>query len=420
MAKNHDIYRQVGYIQQTLAQNKKSIGIFIAAGCPLSIRINERDDPAAAGKKITDPLIPDVAGLTSLIAKKLASADTANPSHCDKLIAQMKDDGLANPNIEDMLSHIRSLKVVVGKGTVREFVAKDLEDLDDAICKIISTEVDKELPNSDSPYHNVAIWSRSIEREKPVHIFTTNYDLLVEQAFEEEGCPYFDGFVGSRKAFFDLGAVENERLLYPRWSRLWKIHGSINWKLDNKKNIIRSDIKDANQGYLIYPSHLKYDQSRKMPYLAMLDRLKEFLLVPSCALFMSGYSFSDDHINDVIVQSLRSNPTAIVYAFLYGSLDDPKYSKAKACAKSVPNLSLIAFDKAIIGRNEGTWTLSDESLLDEIPGEAAYAYKKSVDVGGGKMEDVQFYELQLGDFAKFGAFLKELSVIKSDEDDKGI
>ena len=418
MEKNHDIYRQVGYIQQTLSQNKKPIGIFIAAGCPLSIRVNAHDD--GAGKTVTDPLIPDVAGLTNVIIKELTSGEPAKPSPCDKLVAQMKDDGLANPNIEDMLSHIRSLKQVAGKGTVREFIAKDLNDLDDGICKIISEQVDKELPNSDTPYHNVAIWSRSIEREKPVHIFTTNYDLLIEQAFEEEGCPYFDGFVGSRKAFFDLGAVENERLLYPRWSRLWKIHGSINWKLDSKKNIIRSDIKDDKQGYLIYPSHLKYDQSRKMPYLAMLDRLKEFLLTPSCALFMCGYSFSDDHINDVIVQSLKSNPTAIVYAFLFGELNDPKYSKAKSCAKSVANLSLLAFDKAIIGRNEGAWTLKDETLINEIPGEAAHGYKKEVDVGGGKMEEVQFYELRLGDFAKFGAFLKEISVVKSEDDEKSI
>jgi hypothetical protein len=318
-----------------------------------------------------------------------------------------------------MLSHIRSLKQVAGKGVVRDFVADDLQKLDEAICEIISKEVDKELPNSESPYHNLAIWSRSIEREKPVHIFTTNYDLLIEQAFEEEGCPYFDGFVGARKAFFDLGAVENERLLYPRWSRLWKIHGSINWKLDKKKNIVRSDIKDANHGYLIYPSHLKYDQSRKMPYLAMLDRLKEFILTSSCALFICGYSFSDDHINDVIVQSLKSNPTAIVYAFLFGCLDDTKYTKAVACAKSVPNLSLIAFDKAIIGRNEGIWNM-DEGLLDEIPGGVASAYKKEIDIGSGKMEEVQFFELQLGDFAKFGAFLKELAVIKNQENDKAI
>ena len=133
---------------------------------------------------------------------------------------------------------------------------------------------------------------------------------------------------------------------------------------------------------------------------------------------MCGYSFSDDHINDVIVQSLRSNPTAIVYAFLFGELNDPKYGKAKSCAKSVANLSLLAFDKAIIGRNEGAWMLKDESLINEIPGDAANSYKKEIDVGGGKMEEVQFFELRLGDFAKFGAFLKEISVVKSEDDGK--
>jgi len=412
---NHDIHKQVGYIQQILAQNKKAIGIFIAAGCPLSIRVNERDEN---GKKITDPLIPDVAGLTSIITKQLSSSDPTKPSHSDKLVRQMQEDGLANPNIEDMLSHIRALKQVVGKGTVRDFIAQDLIDLDDAMCKIISEQVDKELPNVDTPYHDVAIWSRSIEREKPVHIFTTNYDLLMEQAFEEEGCPYFDGFVGARRAFFDLGATENEHLLYPRWTRLWKIHGSINWKLDKKNNIIRSEVKDNKKGYLIYPSHLKYDQSRKMPYLAMLDRLKEFLLTPSCALFVSGFSFSDYHINDIILQSLKTNPTAVVYAFLFGDLDDAKYERAKNCAKSVSNLSLMAFDKAIIGRNEGFWSLKDEELINDIPGNSAISINKTVKIND-KAEVMQSFQLRLGDFGKFGAFLRELSVINV-EDEKPV
>lgn len=415
MGRSHDIYRQIGYIQQTFAQNKKPIGIFIAAGCPLSIRVNERK---VDGKNVTDPLIPDVAGLTSIITKKLSSNDPKKPSNCDKLLAQMKDDGLENPNIEEILTEIRALKQVAGKGKVREFVAKDLLDLDKEICEIISAEVDKELPNEDSPYHNIAIWSRSISREKAVHVFTTNYDLLIEQAFEEESCPYFDGFIGAKNAFFDLGVVENEYLLHPRWSRLWKIHGSINWRLDNKKNVIRSYKKEENQSYLIYPSHLKYDQSRKMPYLAMLDRLKEFLMSPSSALFICGYSFSDDHINDVIVQSLRNNPTAITFGFLYGKLDDPKYNKAKECAKSVTNLSLIAFDKAIIGRNEGELVLKDDSILSEIPGNVVVSCKKELDDGSGDKKEIHWHELRLGDFAKFGAFLRELSVNQSDEDEK--
>jgi len=416
MNNEHEIFRQVGYIQQTLSQDKKPIGVFIAAGCPLSVRVNERCD-CTDKKEYSDPLIPDVAGLTSLIAKQLTSADKKKSSNYDKLISQMDSDGLKEPNIEIILSQIRALKQVAGNGTVKEFTEKDLIELDELICKTISVLVDKLLPNLETPYHGLAAWAKALDRDKPVHIFTTNYDLLTEQALEEEGCLYFDGFIGARKAFFDLGAVEDEKILHPRWARLWKIHGSINWRLDGNKNIIRTYEKDDKQSYLIYPSHLKYDQSRKMPYLAMLDRLKDFIMSPSSALFIVGYSFSDDHINDIILQSLRSNPTAIIYAFIFGELEQAKYEKAIRCAKSTNNLSLIAFDKAIIGRKVGNWTLKDHEKVNDIPSEIVKFKKETVDVAG-KSTDIYTYELQLGDFKLFGNFLKEISATKKNEHEK--
>jgi hypothetical protein len=414
MARTHDLRRQIGYIQQTLAQNKKAIGILIAAGCPLSIRVNEQ---IVGEEKITDPLIPDIAGLTKIITDKLTSKETTSPTNCDKLVSQLKEYGIKTPNIEDILTEVRSLIQVARNGNVRGFVESDLLELDKEICKIISSEVDKELPKRDSPYHDVAIWARSTEREKPVHIFTTNYDLLVEQAFEEEACPYFDGFIGSKKAFFDLGAVENEYLLPPRWTRLWKIHGSINWRLDSQKNVIRSSETKNNESYLIYPSHLKYDQSRKMPYLAMLDRLKDFLMSGSAALFLCGYSFSDEHINNVIVQTLRNNPTGIAFGFLFGELEDPKYQKAIECAKQVSNLSLFAFDKAVIGRSIGKLVLKDEGTIVDIPAEIVrLTSKKGVDKKGKPIEP-KSAEFLLGDFAKFGQFLREISSNQKEENE---
>jgi hypothetical protein len=408
MPYSHEIFRQIGYIQQILSQNKKPIGVFISAGCPLSVRVDHQCD-CETKEELDYPLIPDVAGLTSIILKKLRNID--QPSHCDKLVLQMINDGISDPNIEEILSHIRALKQVAGKGSVREFTAQDLDCLDKDICEIITFEVDKPLLTDDSPYHGLAAWAKAIERDKPVHLFTTNYDLLIEQAFEEEACPYFDGFIGARKAFFDLRAVEEESILNPRWARLWKIHGSINWRLDERKNVVRSDRKDGSQSYLIYPSHLKYDQSRKMPYLAMLDRLKSFLLAPSCAMFIVGYSFSDDHINDVIVQSLRSNPTAIIYACLYGDLEQDKYKKAIQCAKSISNLSLIAFDKGVIGRKTGTWDLKERDLLNQIPAEIIKLVKTESDTSG-ENKVVEKFEFRLGDFKYFGNFLKEISATK--------
>nr|WP_278434339.1 SIR2 family protein [Brucella anthropi] len=389
----HDVVRQISYIQQALSQNRKHIGFFIGAGCPLSVRVNHREKD---GKHLSDALIPDVAGLTKIIESKLKSPDAKKPTAWDKLIDIVKEDGGNHENIEYVLTQIRLLASVAGKGSVRNLNSSELSVLDQDICSIISEVVDRELPDLKTPYHNLAIWSRSINREQPVHIFTTNYDLLLEQAFEESFAPYFDGFIGTRRAFFDLGAVENEGNLPARWSRLWKIHGSLNWKIDKANNVVRSDQTNEGQKHLIYPSHLKYDQSRKMPYLAMLDRLKEFLLKPSSILFMSGYSFGDEHINDVICRTLASNPTAHVFALLFGKLGDDKYIQARTCGLGTPNLSVMAFDSAIVGRTLAKWKFSDVPF--SLPEEIIVPH-----------EEDESCEVKLGDFAQFGNLLRNLT-----------
>ncbi|UPG89968.1 SIR2 family protein [Luteibacter aegosomaticola] len=387
----HDPNKQVSFIQQALSQNRKPIAFLIGAGCPLAVRV-EREK---GGIRENQPLIWDVAGLTKIIDTRLGGSDKASPSTWNRLIEIVTDDGGDPNNIEHILSKIRILKAVAGKGKVRDMDATELDELDTGVCGIISEEVDRSLPNKETPYHNLAIWARSIRREYPVHLFTTNYDLLMEQALEESSAPYFDGFVGSRNAFFDLGAVEDERLLPARWARLWKIHGSLNWRLVDNRSVVRSDAKADNHSYLIYPSHLKYDQSRKMPYLAMLDRLKAFLLEPSAVMFVCGYSFADEHINDVICRSLDANPTAHMFAFLYGGLDEGKYDLARNCALNTPNLSMLAFDKAIIGRNAGDWKAEDIEGLSLPPG---ILQKVGTDVS-----------LTLGDFSSFGKLLRDLS-----------
>ncbi|MCH4021771.1 MAG: SIR2 family protein [Acetobacter sp.] len=386
----HDPIRQIGFIQQALSQNRKPIGFFVGAGCPLSVRV-ERD---VEGVMTNMPLIQDVAGLTKVIDSKLKGLAGA-PSTWDKVVAVVKEDEGDSTNIELLLSTIRLLRSVAGNGTVRGLQSDELRALDESICGVISKEVDVALPGADTPYHNLAVWARSILREQPVHLFTTNYDLLLEQALEESAAPYFDGFIGARRAFFDLGAVEDDTLLPPRWARLWKIHGSLNWRLDEAGGVVRSDEKPTGSSYLIYPSHLKYDQSRKMPYLAMLDRLKAFLLKPSAILFICGYSFADEHINDVICRSLGTNSTAHVFAFMFGDLDDEKYLTGRKCALSTPNLSMLGFEKAIIGRNPGTWRPHD----GDPP-----ALPPKIFVLDGTIASVR-----LGDFAAFGNLLRSLS-----------
>lgn len=251
-----DPKKQVGYLQQCLSNDKKPLDLFLGAGCPMAI--------SPDGEK-GSPLIPDIAGITKAVRDALAKCEKCG-SLLKTLEEHFEQDGCKDANVEDMLSHIRALGAVAGNDQVRGLSAENLDDLDEKVCNCIHELSDKALPNAETPYHRIAAWVDAIGREKPVEVFTTNYDLLP-----------------------------------PRRARLWKLHGSINWYQVADKGVLRSATKEE-QGLkrVIHPSHLKYEESRRMPYLAMIDRLRAFLKQPTATLVICGYSFRDQHLNEVI------------------------------------------------------------------------------------------------------------------------
>lgn len=386
MDQRHDPGRHANYLRQLLSHDKKPLGLFLGAGCSQSIRVEG------------EPLIPDLATMSGLIFASIAGRGDAAAESMTSLRQQLVDDGNATPNLEHVLTRVRSLREVAGNGEVRGFTLASLEALDAAICAEICTHVSKELPNFATPYHNVAVWIDRLKRADAVEVFTPNYDLLMEQALEDTHLPYFDGFVGSRRTFFDLYAVEAD-LLPVRWARLWKLHGSMNWRREPNGEVSRGENCEGLER-LIHPSHLKYDQSRKMPYLALMDRLKEFFRKPSPAMVICGYSFADEHINQVIRQGLEGNAQAICYVLLFNGLD--RYPNALQIATQRSNLTLIAPDEAVVGTKRLKWA-DDEETIKSL--ERTVAFAESTLPEGG---DRKTLRATLGDFVSFGAFLIEL------------
>jgi hypothetical protein len=202
-------------------------------------------------------------------------------------------------------------------------------------------------------------------------------------------------------------------LIPVHWSRLWKIHGSINWyqeKVAGEKKVFRSSEIKHDASHLIYPSHLKYEESRKMPYLALIDQLNRFIRKKSSLLILCGYSFNDGHLNDTIINALKSNPTAMVLGLMHdkfevkndeGNLVE-RYPEAYRLAKKQHNLNVWTFDKAIIGTSLGTWNKlegedDDIDLLTFI--ESIKQIKEP-----HKVEHL----VKLGDFSIFTNFLKKI------------
>lgn len=338
----HNPDRFMGDLRQILSQGRKRIGVLIGAGGPLSVKV----DPAGKLDIAGQPLIPGVEALTSRSLAKLTGKDAAAAA---AIRASLPNGG----NIETILSKVRLLQTALGNTEMEGLDGAGYEALGKSICSAIGEIVSANLPEERTPYHELVSWVSGTQRAHPIEIFTTNYDLLIESAFERAKAPYFDGFTGGHAPFFDPVSVAGNDLP-ARWSRVWKLHGSLGWKNDNGV-VVRTGGRDCAE--LVYPDHLKYDLTQKQPYAALFERLKRFLLTPDTVLLTTGFSFRDAHICAVLGEALAMNANAAVIAFQFQALagEEP----ASKLAFEHPNLSVYAGDAAIIGGVSGRWRPGD-------------------------------------------------------------
>ena len=338
----HNPDRFMADLRQILSQGRKRIGVVIGAGAPLSVRVD------AAGK--LDPagqaLIPGVDELTN---KTLLTLTGTQATAASAIRASLSGGG----NIETILSKVRLLQTALGTTEMHGLNSEGYGSLGTSICKAIGQIVGASLPDGRTPYHELVSWIGGTQRAHPVEIFTTNYDLLIETAFERAKAPYFDGFTGGHAPFFDPVTVAGNDLP-ARWSRVWKLHGSLGWKSENGV-VVRCGGPECTE--LVYPDHLKYDLTQKQPYAALFERLKRFLLTPDTILLTTGFSFRDAHICAVLGETLAMNANTAVVAFQYQALADEE--PARKLAFEHPNLSVYARDAAVIGGVSGPWRPGD-------------------------------------------------------------
>lgn len=332
----------MGDLRQILSQGRKRIGVLVGAGAPLSVRIDAHGRLDAGGQA----LIPGVDTLTDAAIAQLKGTHAVA---AEAIRAELPERG----NIETILSKVRLLQTALGTTPMHGLDGPGYAELGKAICEAIGEIVGASLPVGRTPYHELVSWISGTQRANPIEVFTTNYDLLLEEAFELAKAPYFDGFTGGHAPFFDPVTVAGNDLP-ARWSRLWKLHGSLGWKSDNGV-VVRCGGRECTE--LVYPDHLKYDLTQKQPYAALFERLKRFLLTPDTVLLTTGFSFRDAHICAVLGEALAMNANAAVIAFQYQKLSDEE--PARKLAFEHPNLSVYASDAAVIGGVLGAWRPGD-------------------------------------------------------------
>lgn len=257
--------------------------------------------------------IPTMAGLANQFYNE-------NPNF--KVDSKNKAVDMFPNNLEALLNHLISLKNIVPERSKKTYSNK-INTINKFIFdRVCNTPYSKDLLLLYKEFY-LKIVKKT--RQVPVNVFTTNYDLYNENALDELGFMYNNGFLGSAQRIFNPNSynyvvVENLGLSRDVWKsvsnfiNLYKIHGSINWIKEERlgtdtPNILEKDIeliqsRNKFDSLMIYPTPQKDRTTLMVPYSDLFRMMQNNLLKKNSILISLGYSFSDEHINRIILNAL--------------------------------------------------------------------------------------------------------------------
>ena len=180
--------------------------------------------------------------------------------------------------------------------------------------------------------------SRTATRER-THIFTLNYDRLIEYGCDLLGLRMVDRFVGTLAPVFHssrLGVdlhynppgIRGEPRYLEGVVRFTKLHGSIDWQCEGGPSgsleVQRRAVpfgapndhqelpSKPGQQLLIYPNAAKDIETLEFPYAELFRDFAAATCQPNAVVVTYGYGFGDDHVNRVLRDMLSIPSTHLV------------------------------------------------------------------------------------------------------------
>lgn len=310
---------------------------------------------------------------------------------CEKDIETYFGKG-QNPSFEDLFNCLQADRYIKTKRK------NSTTEIDNSIkkmqkwlfdnCNTEKTELnvknDKRLNKNRYHYHEAFV-KKLLQRPnnlKRVNLFTTNYDMAFDYALDNLGVHYINGFMGVHNRCFRPEVYDYD-LYYPGQSvtgkvhraekvlKYYKIHGSLSW-LSTKPTVnntygikeipLNNDFKvEEDKELMIYPCVSKKSFTLDLPYSELFRQFSQAINQPQSVLFCIGYSFYDEHINDIIKQALTIPSFTLIIANYSQTLD---INSPIEELKALKDKRIIILDET--DANQSTFIGFVESIMPDL------------------------------------------------------
>lgn len=315
-----------GQFRQDLAEFVQLERLAVLFGAGASMHLDGPNIRAATKESVEQMCASAGAELSDALSNGLQALMGDATSNLERLLERLAVAG----------DHLAGWNMTAGQLGAANLSAEEVRGLFSAInrglahaCNLPGSKAAGEFKNDPWSAHRAFLAFLATARPgflRPVDLFTTNYDLAIENALDELAMPYADGFVGTVQRALRLETYDQ----VPYWTatgtgrlrrvdgftRLYKIHGSIHWRArgsptNSYPSVFQTRVTgdDSGELALIYPTPAKAIESVGYPYGDLIRRFSETIGHAQTGLICIGYGFQDEHVNRVVYQSLRANPS---------------------------------------------------------------------------------------------------------------
>ena len=192
------------------------------------------------------------------------------------------------------------------------------------------------------------------ELEYPLRVFSLSYDLCVEKVCGDTNVQRgFDSRRWDWRLFNETSDDTASILLY-------KLHGSIDWRIENG----RVTYSDAPSSILEDDLALIFGSTYKLqyvdPFLFLAYELRRWTLDEARVIVAIGYGFGDEHINGILQQSLRESSDRRLLAVVA-----PGTNEASDVAR-ISSLLLAGADQVVVKASGAKKFLAEELTVENL------------------------------------------------------